>query len=598
MSRIIPFTELSMEPERMVADAESLYKKCDTMRKFREPEWMTNVGFLAGDQWDTYVNLVQRHRKTPIQVPTAAIKLVSNKIYPLFRQALSSLTDNMPQEVAVPATPDEVDVAAAELATDFIQARLEADREAELRIQELLWLMTCGTIIRRTYWDPDLDGETVGGAVQRIGDLKTITLNPFRFHLFPWMSDPLDFPGFIESDVRDVEWINDTFKPKVAVEPEDCAEFRDLDAIATGIVTSKSIGSAVKREHAAILKRLFIAPSSALPQGRGLVWAGGRLLRVTDLPDGELLAEILRWFPIPGRVYSMPFVSPLRDIQREMNIKLSQMVELTTRQLRGDHFVQGEGEITQDVDPETGAKTVRFPLTSPKFDFIKYDLNTGDAQVLMLQFQNDMRDLAGIHEPRMGDTPARGQTATAVSILKDADMSGLTFFRNNYAQSMCRVARHKLILARNHYEVPRILRTVGATNTVNTSAFFGSDLRKTEDVRPKTTPMVSEVMKAQIRAQLAAAGTYALEGTPPLVVNKLMTLINSGLPDALQEVETLIAPLTVEDVKRINAKYLAASLMAQTAQAEAAAQAVSKPPQEEQEQAPQEPPVPMLVGGM
>jgi hypothetical protein len=139
-----------------------------------------------------------------------------------------------------------------------------------------------------------------------------------------------------------------------------------------------------------------------------------------------------------------------------------------------------------------------------------------------------------------------------------------------------------------------MLRSVGENNDVNTQAFFGADLRGTEDVRPKSAPMVSEVMKAQIRAQLSATGAYSLEGTPPQIINKLMQLINSGLPDALQEAESLIAPLSIDDVKRINAEYVAASLTAQTAQAKQMLAQLAQGQQQEQQQ-PQAPPVPMLV---
>jgi hypothetical protein len=553
--KLIPFVQNPAEGSEFekVQTLEQLYSAADATRRKFEPDWYSNCLFLAGNQWEAAASDVRRFRKIAVQPPQSKVKIVSNQIFPLARQAASALRENLAQQTAAASTSDSRDVEAAELATDFLQSRFYEDREQEVRFHEILWTMCVGRVLRKTYWDPQADGLGLGGKLKGAGDIVSRTLNPFRFHVCPWSDSSEEMPWIIESDVRDVDEINDLY-PGSDVQAEEYADAtRLLDKLLVNIIDGSS-QSAEKRRDAAILKRLYARPNLRYPRGRMFVWANGKLLQEADLPDGEMPFTALDWFPIPGRAYPLPFVTPLRDLQREINVTLSQLIELKNRQLRGDVAVRGMGDITQEINPETGQKIVRMPASVQDYQFIKYDLNTSDAEVLLSKLWNDCMQSAGIHESALGASPAGKVTATQVTLLKESDMTGLTLFRAGFDLAYAKVSRQKLLLARNHYHVPRMIRVVGESNTVRTAAFFGSDLRDTEDVRPRAVPIFTQAQIAAAKSQAAEQGLYGPYAGPTDMLAKVTALLNSGIPGIQEEVDMLLAPMTVEELRRVCAE--------------------------------------------
>lgn len=550
--RLIPFVNDPVEGDgdERVQALERLYSAADATRRKFEPDWYSNCLFLAGNQWEAAASDVRRFRKLAVQPPHSKVKIVSNQILSLARQAASSLRENLAQQVAVPSTSDQADIDAAELATDFLQSRFYEDREQELRFHEILWCMCVGRVLRKTYWDPEADGMGIGGKLSGGGDIVSRMLNPFRFHVCPWSDSSEVMPWIIESDVRDIEEINDLY-PGHGVQAEEYADAtRLLDNLLVNIIDGASPG-AEKRKDAAILKRLYARPNAKYPRGRMFVWANGALLQEADLPDGEMPFTAMDWFPIPGRAYPLPFVTPLRDLQREINVTLSQLIELKNRQLRGDIAIRGTGSITQEVNPDTGQKILNIPASIQDYQFIQYNLNTSEAEVLLSRLWNDCMQTAGIHESALGQHPGGRVTATQISMSKESDMSGLTLFRAGFDLAYCEVSRQKLLLARNHYHTPRLIRVVGESNAVRTAAFFGSDLKDTEDVRARPTPILTQTMIAEAKSQAAAQGLYGPYSGPTDMLAKVTALLNSGIPGIAEEVETLLSPMTLEELRQI-----------------------------------------------
>jgi hypothetical protein len=241
----------------------------------------------------------------------------------------------------------------------------------------------------------------------------------------------------------------------------------------------------------------------------------------------------------------------LRDLQREINTTLSQLVELKNRQLRGDYIYVGSGVPKQRISKETGQKVVMLPASTTKFEFMRYDLNTGEAELLLQRFWNYFMQIAGLHEQALGQNPAKAVTATQVALLREADLAGLTLFRSGFDAAYSKVARQKILIARNHYRVPRLLRVVGENNATRVSAFFGSDLRNTEDVRPRPIPQLTELQKQEIKQNNIAQGLYLMSADPVEQLAKIAALRVTGLPGVEEEIEAMLAPMTEEELKRL-----------------------------------------------
>ena len=560
----IPFIDDQAVEKReasIVAWLEELYTRAKALREQQEPEWITNILFLAGNQQEqARTDLRLLTRRIPTVVPETHDKLTINVIYAMERQAAAAFRDHLARQIAVPATREQEDIDAAEIGTDFLTQREynQHDDEPDLRLREVLWAMNTGICARATAWDSRISGYTKQGKIDGLGDLSTRCVNPFRFHLCPWPDDTSDVPWLIESDVRDISELNDVY-PGHDVKAEEYASAMDaLDRLALNIVEARDLRT-THRTNAAVLKCLYIAPRSDLPQGRRYIWADGKLLFPSPgeeagavLSEGEMPYVLLRWFPIPGRIYPLPFVSPLRDLQKQINLTVSQLVELKNRQLRGDYAFAGSGTPVQKTSKATGQKRIQLPANTSHFEFMQYNLNTSEAEILLERFWNYFMQIGGLHEQALGANPAKAVTATQVALLKESDLAGLTLFRSGFDAAYSKVARMKILLAKNHYDTPRLLRVVGEDNQPRkVGAFFGSDLRNTEDVRPRPVPVLSEFQKQEIRQNAVAQGLFTASPDPVEQLAKIVALRATGLPGIEEEIEGMLAPMTEDELKKI-----------------------------------------------
>ncbi len=401
------------EEQAVVGWLEEVYRACDASRRQYEPEWVDNIHMLEGKQWEKAAEDIRRGRKLPVRAPSTTVQTTANWLYALARQAAAGVRDSLGEQVAVPATRQAEDIQAAEIGTEFLSFRMEQDEEEELRFRDILWAMVCGQALRFTSWDPALDGvgfvSSLGRRVRlpRAGDIDTRTLNPWRYHLPPWCEQAREAEFVIVSDVRDVTEIDDLY-PGKEVQAEEVSVGIGMVQGLAGAVLGGTGGFTERRKHAALLKRMYVAPTPTRPEGVLYVWANGELLQKGPLPEREMPFVPLEWFHVPGRLYPLAFVTPLREPQRHYNITLSQLIELKNRQLRGDLVVHGavnEEDITQDVDPETGWKRIRVAPHVQGFELMQYGLQVSEAETLLGRFWSDAQQLSGVRDPSLGNNP-------------------------------------------------------------------------------------------------------------------------------------------------------------------------------------------------
>ena len=554
----IPFFGQQIDgPEaEVVKSCEELLLIARNARAQEEVRWMENALYLHGNQWEhLYKDFLTVTRRADIRAPEAGKeKLVSNRLLTLARQSRASIQEHSAMQIATAATSDPDDVAAAELATDVLQGRYHEDDEPQKQANEIGWCQVAGSCMRYTYWDPKADGTDWNGDKQEaIGDVVTETWNPFQYYVAPWYDSQGQMPWVIHSSVRDIDEINDLFPGHDVGKEEVAAATGNLDRLLLSVVENQD-QQPPKRDNAALLNVLYQQPDhrKGAPRGRLTAWANKKLLWRGKLPEGELTMTRLQWFPIVGRVYPLPFLSPLIDLQRQINIILSQLIELKNRQLRGDIIIRGTGKPTQEyILDENGTrrdqKYIRIPAGILDWKFLEYNLEVAEAERLLERLWNDMREIAGVHEPTSGAQLNRQTTATEVMRLVESDLKGMTIFRAAFDLNYADVSRHKLVVIKNHYEMPRMVRVVGASGAVNARAFYGSDLRNTEDVRPKASPLVTETMKLQLKQEALAPGFYELG--PQARLTQCMRILNSGLPEAREVVDDMLAPGTLEELK-------------------------------------------------
>lgn len=553
---LIPFmpkTKSEDETASTVAWLESCYKSADMVRRKFEPDWMTNITYLAGNQWETANQDIRRYGMRQERPVNTSARVVINKILPLVRQAASSLQNAISVMEAVPASPDDNDVKAAILATKFLKHQNDASNEQDKRYREMLWAMACGRSWRKTTWNPDASGINASGRlVPGIGDISSEVISPFMMHCCPWGDDYANPLWVIETDVRDVDEINAMYpNSKDDIKPEGLDRTTyNIDKLAVNIIDEIQNSTTEQRKHAAMLKRMYIRGTDDRPKGKLFVWASGQLLYEGDLPDGVFPFVCLDWFHIPGRTYPLPFISPLRDMQKMTNTIASQVWELINRKLRGDIAIRGTGEVITKVQPN-GQKVIKMGPGVIDWKFVDYALDTNQANMSIQQAWQDMMLQSGIREMSLGQSAGASTTATQVSLLKESDLEGLQLFKNKFDLRYADVAMLQLINAAKHYTIPRLITVVGSKYNVEAVAFTGSELRSTTDVRPVSKPLVTETQKAQILSELGAQGLFGPFEGPVQKKAAIDRLLISGIPGIEELVEGMVAPASIQEFRQM-----------------------------------------------
>lgn len=538
-----------------------LRKVSDGARRQVEPEWYANARFLVGNQYDLPTGDLRQWlttRRVPYTTEESdPYRMTVNLVYTLARQAAAGIVSNLGRQIAVASTQEPLDIAAATIGTDFLQSKYDEDREAPKRKRDVLYTMVCGRTYRKTFFDTEADGRGEFGQLADAGEIVSESVSPLSLLIDPWSETFEDCAYVIESEIRDVDELNDLY-PGHDLQPEEVLDGSYmLDAfLANATGEAGFVASVPKRQRAIIFNRILIRQRHDLPGGRVMEWAGNALLREpTELPSNVFPFDAFEWMTIPGRNHPLPFITPLRDPQKQYNAILSLLVQLAHAQLRGDMVVQGDTNIRTDTDLKTGRKIIYLPFGIMKYELLQYNLNPTVAETRLAQLWNDCQQLAGVRDPSLGENPPGVKTASALMLLRDADLAGLSFFRVGFDDANCSIGRKKLLLAKEHYHTPRMVRVVGEENRLRTFAFFGAELRNTQDVRTRSMPPLTEVERRQVKQQLISEGRYGpyVDATgnfdPRIKRAHLEALLASGLPEIDEEVDRLAAPMSMDELR-------------------------------------------------
>lgn len=594
LDNIGPIDKPGDSKEETLDHLTSLYDTAQAARRPLEAEWQLNAKFVVGSQWDKVI-YDDRLRATRIVSPredSNQSRVTSNFVYSLLRQAMTAFRGKMGRQICVPATLDAEDVYRAEVGTDVLHGYYDTNCESERRFQEANTAAVCGRNLRMTRWNGDLPGQSMIGSLAGMGDVESITLSPMRTHIDPWCERFDDAKFVIVSDLRDIGELKELF-PGKEFKAEAYEETTHLLDQLIANVSGAPGASAPQRKDMCILKQLYVRPTAKWPNGRLFWFVKGQLLEVSDLPDGIFPFDAIDWFPVPMRSTPLPFITPLRDPQKQYNILLSQLIDLSNRQLRGDVVSDSPQSVKQTVDPKTGRKDIYVPGAT-KWELMRYDLNASNAQALLERTWTDAQQLAGVRDPSMGEVPSQVSSGLAISLLQSGDDKGLNLLMLGMDASYEKISRKVLELIRRHYIIPRLTRMVGDNKLRRVQLFQGSDIEGVTDVRTRTVNNLSEPEQMAQRQQAIDSRLYGPYDSISHKVASCRALLNTKLPNIEDEVEDICSPHSFEELKQmanemdvLNAQAQAAQMQMAIAQAEMLRQQGQAPPEQGQAVPPQ-----------
>jgi hypothetical protein len=495
-----------------------MYNDGYSRKKDYEEIWAIAERFVRGaDIDDEYIKLIDKRMKLGHffdDIDLYGYTHETNLILRLVRSALAIICDNLASVEAIPATSEEEDIMAAQLATDFLRSRETIDNEQMLRQNEVFSLLVYGEVMRYTRYNPDLRNRYGNN-----GDIETIAIDPSQYVRSTTDNDSSQPEWVCLSEVYDVDILRDMFPGKQI----------DKQVVTIEKYGHQRLEHKVLSEDKCIVHRMFIRESKENPKGLYFAWVGDTLLQQNDtLPDGIFPFTVYQWIHQTGYAYPMGFVEPLIKPQITINRELAKIKAVSNKIINPPMIVDSmaEDELVQAKLPN-GQEIVYLPPGQRDVRFVEYRNNVNLSFSIIEQAERNMYELAGIREPSV----ANAKTATAVALQNETDAQGLQYFRTRIEKANENNGRIKLVIAQQKFKSKRMIAITGIDNQTKVSYFYGADLAHAVDVQVRSTPYMTEATKNQILTNLIQAGAFSAWQSLEDGYSKMSLIDNSGLPN-------------------------------------------------------------------
>ena len=516
-------------------------------------------------------------RRAVMQPQCETVSRVNNRIPMYLRSISAAFGSNLPDFEGVPHTQDLPDTEAAGMATRVLKWCDRKDREREKRKIELSWTLCTGEALRLDWWNTK-----AGRPGWNEGDNQSDWVSLFNYCLDPYSVNIWPPRWLIYYNCRHVDELQAMYGKKV--EPEDVTDvMRWLDRLALNVPGSRDSSRETLKDHA-ILKCMYVPPSERYPEGYCWDWANKVTLSAKELQAGQWPWSRFQWFNLAGRLYGMGLVEWLTSDQKQLNLLLSQLQEVATRQLRQDILTVGSQKITEIViDPKSGRKQICLPPGTQKFEILRYDTVWNNAAQLYEWLVTDMDWKAGTSQSFLGHEVKRNATLGEIQLAVERDLGMLAWHMEDYAEHLTEVNRHKLGLTAEYVKNVRMMELFGKSSANAIPYFTGADLLDTRDVIAIPVPRLSPAMKRQAIVQAGEMGWIPPWEGPEHQLRGRMLLRYMGLTEMEDELAQVYGPL--ENLRGFVKDLSAMSRELLMMQAQAALEMAANPP------APQEQPV-------
>jgi len=515
------------------------FDRAEAARRRFEPDWYLNLCFYVSDQWVFW----NRSRLDRPVVTKGRVMLVDNRILGIVQTRLARKTKSKPSFVATPATLDESDVSAAQLAEKVLEADWDDLKLLQKLYQVLLWQEICTIGFWKIYED-DKKGkkdnfifqgdEPVMGQDQRPlrtaqfeqagmempegyesrdiyeGDCCVEVLSPFEFYPDPLATCIEDSEHAFEAKVRSPDYVKQRYG--VVLEA-------DIDAM-PGVAESKlvsPVASGESRQGKAKGVKVYegwYRPSSKYRDGLRVVWARDQVLHVEEAPVDPMPYVEFSGSIVPGRFWPTSVVSALRGPQSELNKIKSQIRESANRlgnpallwsKMAGKCTYEGiPGEVLYYDDTTQNSKP----------DYLRPPEVPVYVQQEVERIESSIQEISGLHEVSKATVPTGVTAASAINLLQEADDTRLGPEVSLMEDSLARAGTKLLKLRALYTDAPRLLRIAGEDGDWDIQEFKGQMLSEETSVTVQSGSMMPRSKAAKQAAMIEVFQLAIQYGVP------------------------------------------------------------------------------------
>jgi hypothetical protein len=493
--------------------AEHEYMKCKMARVPFERQWYINIAFNAGKQYVSPVDVPSYgFRLTTPKAPPWRVRLVINRIRTVVRTECSKLTTSKPIPVVMPLTNENEDFSAAAvgeqiLKTEFANAQFESDYRSWV-----WWGVVCGTAFLKQYWDPYRpdhdakempeeptfpDGSVIPDEIllqlpnaERYktprpaqGKICRQRITPFHIYVPDLLQEDInDQPYLIQVMSKSPLWVESRYGFKPACDSR--ASNTILDAATIIAKGSEDHLDAVE------VKEIWIKPNGHkdFPEGGVMTVINHKVVQFTQkwpYPFPEY--PYYKYNGIPtGGFYSASIIEDLIPLQKELNKKRSQMIEIQNM-MGKPKLVYPKGSINPKMISSEPGQSIPYTPGYDKPEVMQgTEVPTSFVQELS-QLQLEFDDISGQHEISRGQTSSASLTSgTAIAYLQEQDDAKLNYQVASIENATELIGKHYLHFASHYWKDSRLVRVTGRNNQVEALHWKKNMLKGNTDVSVQT----------------------------------------------------------------------------------------------------------------
>jgi len=479
---------------------DQLNKRFNEARDHRisnEAQWYKNMAFYLGKQWIDY-DKTNRRLVDFGESPSWRVRHVTNYISTVVQTKVALLMKNKPIWNVMSMTDDTADREGAKLSQQLLDYLWRKEEILEESRKLVHYGTLFGTGLMKTYWDTESgpmieDPET--GEMVSAGEITITSVSPFEIFPDPHCKSP---------SISDCKWLihaykisreeaelryGQVFEKESSEEGNDVTlekQFQNLMS-GTGYAGGGLNQSTVDEEGFVTIKEYWENPNPLNPGGKYCVFTKSKVLYEGELPYGLKSIPFSKYDDIyvMDRFWGMSTVEQLLPLQVEYNKTRSQILE-NRNLMANPKWVAPTDSITnkEQINSEPG-EIIYYNAIQGISPPQPISMPSPPAYLFQQEERilNDLQIVSGISDVVMRSAPPTGvESGRAMAILAEKDESRMATTIQSFENSLSRVGRHCIQLAKIFYDEARAIRIAGSDNMARIVYLKGQNLSSPEDI--------------------------------------------------------------------------------------------------------------------
>lgn len=451
-------------------------------------KWEEYIAWWEGDQYKLY-NEASRALEDVSAMVDRKYKNVYNRIMPLIRQTWGEI--RYPHEFyVIPNTTEKEDIKGANISSQLIEYTNESGAFKQKVNRAKLWALLTGVVYWKEWWNKNLFG-LIQGKDKNIkvkGNTDYDYVNPFNVRPDPLASSREGWRWFMEGKRVSKSGLEEEF----GLEPGTLPASPKAGRADVHLFERKELE--YSDEETAVRIESWHVPTKKYPQGRFVVATDtGWLLwdKGNPSPDHAIpYFKIPGLLPIIGEQIGDSAVRMAQPAQRQFNrycsmvdehienFKIKGMIPFGSLRPNELQSFTRAGVDYVTYNPKMGG-TPHYqsppPIPETIINWLRFQENE-------LQMQTSVREVSYARLPKYS-TRASG---TLFEGLRRQDLSVLLPMVEDVDEACKQIMKFRLKLIQKHYDLPRLVKTIGKNKKVGIGFFSGTDMRDNTDVRIKS----------------------------------------------------------------------------------------------------------------